>query len=265
MRTRPYIDELVLQDKSIKPVAKYIYLAMQVIHSESLGDLARKAGVSRQAVSRAIKHLAANGWAKVIRQQRRQVPVPLVAKPVQERLARRLIDAFEAAPHKGEFLMKAWLDVLVASDDYLDNARPDFLMNPLTGDPLEFDRFYSAGVAFEFHGPQHYGPTPLYPGDEKFREAKLRDIIKLGLSAERGIVLVTVTLGDLSLSGMTAVIPQVLPRAEVDKEGPLVRTLEQLSNQYRARAARMDNLEKARALETRPSGGNPQRRLPTGK
>ncbi|MEW6048508.1 MAG: hypothetical protein AB1609_18860 [Bacillota bacterium] len=54
--------------------------------------------------------------------------------------------------------MKCWLDLLVAGDDFVDNARPAFLGNPLSRDPLEFDRYYLDGVRFEFNGPSTTAP-----------------------------------------------------------------------------------------------------------
>jgi hypothetical protein len=36
------------------------------------------------------------------------------------------------APNKGEFLMKKYLDLLISSENCVDDARPQFLQNPMT-------------------------------------------------------------------------------------------------------------------------------------
>ncbi|MGE5485077.1 MAG: hypothetical protein ACM3X4_08685 [Ignavibacteriales bacterium] len=162
----------------------------------------------------------------------RRTPVPVVPESLQHEQASRLQTLVGIASQKGEFLMKCWLDVLVASDDLIDNCRPGFLCNPLTGEPLEFDRFYLEGVAFEFNGRQHYRPTSAYPDEQTFRERRARDLLKKGLSQEKGIVLVEVTSADLTLENMEKKIPDVLPRSVVDREGPYVKALSRLCKDY---------------------------------
>lgn len=39
------------------------------------------------------------------------------------------------------------------------NASPGYLINPYTGERMQFDRYYPPGVAIEFQGAQHDGPT----------------------------------------------------------------------------------------------------------
>lgn len=55
--------------------------------------------------------------------------------------------------------MREYLSLMIDSGEFEDNAAPGFLVNPLTDERLQFDRFYPPGVAFEFNGPQHYGAT----------------------------------------------------------------------------------------------------------
>lgn len=61
------------------------------------------------------------------------------------------------------------------------------------------------------------------------------DLLKQGLSREKGIQLVVVTAEDLSKEGMLAKLPEVLPRRAVE-DGPYLRALERLSQEYRGRA-----------------------------
>ncbi|HHV79634.1 MAG TPA: hypothetical protein GXX40_08540 [Firmicutes bacterium] len=153
------------------------------------------------------------------------------------------------ARHKGEFLARSWLDITIASTNYVDNARPQFLINPSTGEPLEYDRYYPspANVAFEFNGLQHYGPTDKYYSEEDFRSTRIRDLIKRALSDENGVTLVVLTYKDLSLNRIMSSIPDMLEKTWVDNEGPLVQTLERLSTQYRTKVEKVEKAETQRA------------------
>jgi len=86
--------------------------------------------------------------------------------PIREEKAKQInqLEAdINAAPNKGEALMRKVLDLVIPDTGFIDNYRPEFLKNPMTGQCLEYDRYHNVGVAFEFNGPQHYGPTGRYP------------------------------------------------------------------------------------------------------
>lgn len=158
------------------------------------------------------------------RLEERQYEVTLVRK----RLA--------GATFFGEALMKEWLTGLVDCNDYADGVRPGYLENPLSDKPLEYDRIYKGRVAFEFNGPQHYGPTDLYPDREKVKIQQARDAMKVGISRQHGVELVIVTAEDLSYDGMLAKIGSLLPLRDLDEDDPVMKYLERLSKAYRARA-----------------------------
>lgn len=140
---------------------------------------------------------------------------------------------------KGEALMKEMLSVLIADDNFEDNARPGFLVNPLTGERLEFDRWYiNARVAFEFNGDQHYRPTDSYPDEEEVRRQRARDLMKAALAQQQGIRLVTVHPGDLTFERLGRLTAGLLPVRQPVAEDPVVRKLNHLSSTYRRRAGR---------------------------
>ncbi len=236
MRYRVALPPELLRREDISPTAKFLYLVAQATHPGSLAELGRAAGVERRQTARLCAHLARTGWMKLARSGRETVPVPVCPAAVEEQQAERLLKVVAMSRHKGECLMKCWLDLLVASDDFVDNARPGFLGNPLSGESLEFDRYYLDGVAFEFNGPQHYGPTASFPDEQAFREGRARDLLKKGLSREKRIELVEITADDLSLDGITAKLPALLPRSVVDRDGPYAMALERLCQEYRAKA-----------------------------
>ena len=72
-----------------------------------------------------------------------------------------------------------------------------------------------------------------FPDKEKFKETRMRDLIKMGLSREKGIDLVIVTGADLTYEAMLRKIPRRLPLARVCREGPYVKALESASDEYR--------------------------------
>ncbi|NPV70673.1 MAG: hypothetical protein HPY55_08530 [Firmicutes bacterium] len=217
-------------------MGKILYLTALAVQPRSISQLARAAGVDPGHASRVCAELVRAGWMRTTGSRRGLLPVPAMPDALQEQHARRLFKMLAMAPQKGEFLMKCWLDLLVASNNLIDNARPGFLCNPLTGEPLEFDRYYLEGVAFEFNGRQHYGPTAAYPDEQAFRELRARDLLKKGLSQEQGIVLVEVISEDLTFDNMERKIPDVLPRNIIDRDGLYAKALARASQDYRAKA-----------------------------
>ena len=126
--------------------------------------------------------------------------------------------------------------------NYIDNARPDFLVYPLTGERLEIDRYFpEEKVGFEFNGPQHYGVTDMYPDEEQFRQRRVRDMFKIGACAEHGVVLTVLTAADLSVGRMRQKIPPRLPQDTVDMDDPVIQTLERLSRHYRRQIEKIEN------------------------
>src|SRR5690606_2563656 len=125
------------------------------------------------------------GWLATT-QASQQAPIRFTLINPAETEARRELARVERRlakeKFKGEGLMRALLSLLVDLDVFEDNASPGFLVNPLTDERLQFDRFYPPSVAFEFNGPQHYGETELYSA-EHAREQRARDLIKIGICA----------------------------------------------------------------------------------
>lgn len=190
---------------------------------------------NRKAVAKAVRALAAAGWLAFERENRR-VPAYCVFKDPRlaaseaevERMKRRL----SKAEFKGEAIMREYLTMLVDSEQYEDNASPGFLVNPLTDERLQLDRYYPPAVAFEFNGPQHYAPTERYSA-ETVAQQRVRDLIKLGICASRGITLKIVHAEDLTLARMREIVGQLLPLRDLRYEGPRIAYLEQVARQYR--------------------------------
>ena len=137
------------------------------------------------------------------------------------------------AESEGEAIMKEALSLLVDSRVFLDNASPSFLVNPDTGEQLEFDRYYPKDdVAFEFNGAQHYVATERYD-EEAVRKQRLRDAAKRDICAREGIDLVVVRPQDLSLTTMLQKIGKLLPLRNLLGAKPLIDYLESECAAYR--------------------------------
>lgn len=199
----------LIQHHTLSPVSKVIYgiiasLCGSVSSVEiKQKELARFAGIGGvNTVRKRIGELSRLGWLEISHQgsSRTYSYAPLDPHLAWRKYKLGRVRArLRRETHKGEALMKEMLSVVIADDRFQDNARPGFLLNPMTRERLEFDRWYTdAGVAFEFNGPQHYRRTRLYSDFDKLRQQQARDLIKAAISYYRGIRLVTVHPDDLT-------------------------------------------------------------------
>lgn len=132
--------------------------------------------------------------------------------------------------------MQEYLSLLIDSDQFTENARPGSLVNPLSRERLELDRFYPPGVAFEYNGAQHYRATERFTQAEAEAQ-RLRDLIKAGLCLYQGVRLVIIHAQDLTLQRMLARLSGgPLPLRDLAGQEPLIDLLEEASLRYRASA-----------------------------
>lgn len=206
----------------------------------SLHDLTK---LNPTTLKKAVKELADEGWIQLT-QASRVKPIHFkLGSPAQRR---RLAEAAAAqrrlnrAKFGGEALMQEYLSLLINSNQFADNVRPGFLVNPQTTERLELDRFYHlANVGFEFNGAQHYRATGQYTQAEA-DEQYFRDLIKAGLCLHNGLHLVVIHPEDLSLQAMRRRLPAGLPLRDLAEHEPLIDLLEARSIAYLAEAARKE-------------------------
>jgi hypothetical protein len=230
--------DALLADASLSFTQRAFYLFSSAYQTESGSELAERLGLSTSTVFRHCRYLSEREWMRISGSRRKFCPIALIPHNCQKKMAEALEVAFDLAPNRGEFLMKRNLDLWIRSDEFVDNARPDFLVSPVKDKPLEYDRYYLARVAFEFNGPQHFGKTEVYPSEEELRETKARDLIKKALSAQANVRLITVVAEDLEHTAFEKLLPDDLPRNRVDKDGPYCKTLARICANYTAKAAR---------------------------
>lgn len=232
----------LLTDRSVTAVARLLYGFLPLAPGFSgeagqftyvqLGDLS---GIHPKTVKTAVVNLVQAGWLKVVQVDRHKPVRFTCCDPglqwalAELEVVKRRIDR---ASYRGEALMKEYLTLIVASDQFEDNARPGFLINPLTRELMEFDRFYPPGVAFEFQGPQHYQPSERF-SEEEVTAQQARDLMKSGICSRRSIRLVDIDPPDLSLEGMRAKVGTALPLRDLANLKPIVDYLEETAYRYR--------------------------------
>ncbi|HWI62491.1 MAG TPA: hypothetical protein VNT75_11670 [Symbiobacteriaceae bacterium] len=210
------------------------------VGSFTYSTLSRHTGTSVAPLKRATAELVADGWLR-ISQTNRKSPLSFTLRdPVSARLRARIAAIrrkVRKAQHRGETLLHEFLNVLVALEDYEDNASPDLLLNPYTRELMELDRYYpTAGVAVEYNGDQHYEETDLATFEETVKQVG-RDAMKAFICRARGIELAIIQPEDLSLKGIDRKIPGRLPRRDLEGMETLVAALEEMAAEHRERTA----------------------------
>ncbi|HYF78506.1 MAG TPA: helix-turn-helix domain-containing protein [Symbiobacteriaceae bacterium] len=210
------------------------------VGSFTYGTLSRLTGTSVDSLKRAVAELVATGWLTITQANRKSPLSFTLRNPVSVRLRARISAIrrkVRKAEHRGETLLREFLNVLIALEDYEDNACPDLLLNPYTRELMELDRYYpTAGVAVEYNGDQHYEETDLATFGETVKQVG-RDAMKAFICRARGIELSIIHPEDLTLKKIDLKIPRRLPRRELEGMGPLVAALEEMAAEHRERTA----------------------------
>jgi hypothetical protein len=236
----------LLADRTVRAQAKVLFGLLQAtpgFHGQSghftYASLAALTQLSPNTLKNAVAELAATGWVELV-QPKRVGPIHFKLGRAEWRRGQAEATAarrrLKRARFGGEALMQEYLSLLISSDQFADNARPGWLVNPQTGERLELDRYYPPSVAFEFNGAQHYSATGRF-SQEEAETQHLRDLIKAGICLYRGVDLVIVHAADLSLQGMLHKIGSRMPLRHLAAKEPLISLLEEASLVYQAAAA----------------------------
>ncbi|MEA4883261.1 MAG: hypothetical protein VB144_06330 [Clostridia bacterium] len=242
-------------DPRLSLVDARVYGAIAHADPVSCVQICTITGLNRETVGRSVHRLSETGWIGVEqvvpRTRESRMRFILSAPPHTQKAIAKHIDDFRwRAPRAGEYLMLVWLDLLVVSLSYQNNARPRFLANPPTGYPLELDRLYvEDNVALEFNGRQHYEETSLFGAGDELSARQTRDLAKLALCKKEGITLVEVTENDLSYEGMVAKASPHIRVRRIDQRGDVMKTVSRLSSMYRSNCIRARNVQKSRAAK----------------
>jgi len=240
----------LLDSSSLTVPARFIYVSLWGSPGRSMRGLSAVTGYHHHAVKVHCDLLQKAGWADMQRKRTGYVVFATIPREVQERLATEFLAFLDTCAYVGESVTRAWRDVLVADHGFVDNFRPDFLRNPRTGQAMEYDMYEpQRRLAIEYNGPQHYGPTLMFPDPREYQEQRTRDLVKQGLSAEHGIRLITIEARDLTLKGMLAKLDG-LPLKRYDPSGPCIKMLEEVGSKLIRAAEKLDKEHAAAAATT---------------
>ena len=227
------------------------------VGSFTYSTLSRLTGTSVAPLKRAVAELVAAGWLTIAQATRKSPLSFTLRNPESTRLRARISvirRTVRKAQHRGEALLREFLNILVALDDYADNASPDWLLNPYTQELMELDRYYpTAGVAVEFNGDQHYQETDLATFEETVKQVG-RDAMKAFICRARGVELAVIRPEDLKLKSIDHKIPRHLPRRDLEGLEPLVAALEEMAAEHRERRAEERPGRNGR-IQKRPGSG----------
>lgn len=164
----------------------------------------------------------------------RTIIVPWMPLDIEAAVARQVEYRSGLVPNKGEWLMKALLDVIVDDKRYEDNARPAWAVSGSGSDRLEFDRWYTeAKVAIEFQGRQHYEEVTFSDGRKSnFEAQRVRDGLKALLCSRQEVVFVEIPWTELSYETIVAKLEGRLPLVPPLFDRPLFRCLQNLCHSY---------------------------------
>lgn len=232
----------LIGDISLGAQARALYGSLQILYRNecTYAQVAYDTSLNTVTVRRAFDELARSGWL-VRTQANQRAPVRFaLCNPVAQRQEAKVAAArrrIERARFKGEALMREYLTCIVDSEEFSDDAAPGFLVNPDSGERMQFDRYYPPRVAFEFNGPQHYEATDLYGPEDVVRQ-RMRDLIKIGICVERGIDLVILHADDLSYEKILTKAAPLLPVRTFSSDDPVIRYLEGVGRLYRKSSRR---------------------------
>lgn len=229
----PRIMTILTDDAGLSAEAKMVYLIAMMKQPASIRALADAARLDHRPIAACCRELQPAEWMRLTEDGRRLKPEAVVPHHVEESLAAEIRSLVSVSAYKGESRIGLFLEWMVApSVRLIPHARPDFLRNKDTNQNLEYDIFApDYDWANEYHGDQHYAPTPRYPGKDAFIERHKRDLMKIRLSKENGINLTVTNNQTLTLSAILDTIPSNVPRRAFDPQGPVVVTLEQLGRE----------------------------------
>lgn len=188
-----------------------------------------------RTIKRAVRALVDARWVAMA-QEHRRAPILFRLQHADEAYREETRRRLERASYVGEALMRSFLSLITDTNECEDGARPEFLINPASGERMELDRYYPMHrVAFEFNGRQHYVATGPFTKQDVAAQKK-RDRLKQRICKERDVNLVIVHAEDLSLTGILRKVGSLLPRKALRGFKKTIRYLNFCGLRYQLRS-----------------------------
>src|SRR5690606_36378422 len=102
---------------------------------------------------RSIRELEQHDWVYSFLEpkNRKLIYIPWMPLDIETAVAKKLEWLADNVANRGEWLMKAMLDIIVDDDDFVDNSRLKWTVLAPGDSPREFDRYFDTRkVAIEF-------------------------------------------------------------------------------------------------------------------
>ncbi len=210
---------------------------MWELRPENVAGIVARTGMSRETIRCALKELSEAGWVIVARSKgtRSRMVWPVFPRRVEEAIVGELEGEMERAPNIGEWLMRAFCDIIVGSANYVDLSRPPWLRNLVTKARLEVDREYvKLKVGLECQGDRHYRSSGSVEDDRALAEQQLRDSQKIAQCTRHGVRLVEVTAANLKRDVMVTKLKTLLPMTAyaTAQNSPLIDALDIIGQDY---------------------------------
>ena len=230
--------DLIRASHALRPQAILCYGLLQATHEFNgktghfkWANLRELTGLHLRTIKRAVRALADAYWIATAQQHRRK-PIWFRLQHADRAYKEAVKSFLEGASYLGEALMRSNLSLIFETKDCEDGSRPDFLVNPASGEKMELDRYYPLHrVAFEFNGPQHFAPTGRFTKKEVDAQRK-RDRLKRQICKQKRIALVEVKAEDLTLAGILRKVGDLLPRRALRGFKETIRFLNQCGLRY---------------------------------
>lgn len=237
---RRILDDLlpsaVMADRRLSRTAKLIYLSLRHLPKNSIAQNAVALDMPYETVRAAVQLLIETGWAYRCKQPStgKWIVVPWMPKDVEADIAREAERRSGLVTNRGEWTLKAYLDLYVDDRDYEDNARPPWAVSGAGSGRFEIDRWYvRARVAIEFQGRQHFEIVTFADGRTSDLEGqRVRDGLKALLCLRQGIAFIEIPGTALSYDTIVAKLEGHLPLIPPLPDRPLFQCLENLSHYY---------------------------------
>lgn len=202
----------------------------------SITEIAASTGCTRETIRASVARLVDAGWAYI------HIPpgrirggfvVPWMPMTVEKQLTSALAERRASVLYYGEWLMRCLLDLCVKDLAFHDNAHPQWQTTP-EGKRLQLDRwYYSANIAFEFQGRQHFQKdNEFVKTDADLSRRFDLDGEKIRLCSLHGVELIELQAGDLDFHRIQGRLVGKLQLVPVRERGPLFRTITGMCRQY---------------------------------
>lgn len=230
------LHERLVLDSKLTAAAIRLRVGMHELKPETITSLSGRFSLGKEATRCAINQLVDAGWAIDIRisSKRLRVIHPVFPRHVELLIGAEAEAEMQRARNYGEWLMRTYCDILVASTRYVDDSRPDWLRNLITRARLELDREYVPEcVALEFQGKQHY-ETSDFGDDKELVDQRLRDQQKKSLCLDRGVKLLEILPRHLTRDAMVARLGDALPLTAYAHvpESALLDSIDMMAQEY---------------------------------